>query len=544
MANIIDAFLVTLGLDTSDYKKGVAESEEGQKAIRDSATKTATHMKEQGHNAGEFFTEMIAKAGEFLGIMMTVEGLKSFAEKELEAEDAGVKLARMMDLNVQELQGWQRAVKLEGGSAEDFNSSLRRVTSSLALIAIHGPRAKMALRLFAGLGIQEEALKGKNAIQVFEMLAEKMHGMSGGMALGLGMRLGLSEGTIRLLMKGKEGVAELVEEEKKLGTYTEEDGAKAELFNDSMENVKTQFSMVGQKILVLLMPALQMMANALLAIGAWAKEHPQIIQAGIAGIVAAVIALSVALVPLVIELLPIELITLAIAAAVGLVTAGVVYLAAEWNKWAHGGKSSLAGLFQFLYDIWNLIRGHVMVVIGFVKEIFLAYVQTIKDEFMFFYYLFTGQWSKAGDKFKDVLHDLSKVFLYIVKYLYYNFWTFIYEMKNLWSDAWKSMEAKALETVSRLSKFLTDHPILANIISPVGYQAAKAYEARAQEASAGESVAGGHGAPMSSSAVSHKTVSVGMVEIHTAATDAHGIASTIGPAIYSHALIDHADGGM
>jgi hypothetical protein len=543
MATIIDAFLVTLGLDTSNFKKGVSESEEGQKAVRDSATKTAEHMKEQGRNAGEFFTELITKAGEFLGIMMTAEGLKMFAEKELEAEDAGVKLARMMDLNVETLQGWQRAVKLEGGTAEDFNASLRHVTSSLALIAIHGPRAKMALRIFAGLGIKEEALKGKNAIQVFEMLSEKMKGMSGGTALGLGMRLGLSEGTIRLLMKGKEGVQELVEEEKNLGTYTTDDAEKAERFNESMENVKTQFSMVGQKILVLLMPALQKMANALLAIGAWAKEHPQIIQAGIAGITAAVITLSAAMVPLVIELLPVELITLAIAAAVGLVTAAVVYLAAEWNKWIHGGMSPLAKFFQFFFDVWSKIRDHVMTVINALKGIFMAYIQTLKDEFMFFYYLFTGQWGKAGDKLKDILHDFSNLFVYVFKYLEYNFWVFIYTMVDAWSSAWKTMAEKAVATVNQISKFLTSHPILANIISPVGYQVAKAYELRAQGASAGESILGSNGA--TSSAVSHhKTISVGTVEIHTAATDAHGIAATIGPAIYSQSLVAQADGGF
>ena len=544
MATLIDAFLVSLGLDTTNFKKGVEEAEEGQKQTRESADKTASHMKEKGPEAGEFFKELIAKAGEFLGVMMSVEALKSFAEGELEAEDAGVKLARMMDVNVQELQGWQRAVKLEGGSAEDFNASLRRTTSNLALIAIHGPRAQMALRLFAGLGIHEAELKGKNAIQVFEMLSEKMKGMSGGMALGLGMRLGLSEGTIRLLMKGKEGVAELVEEEKRLGTYTEEEGAKAEEFNDTMENAKIQFAMVGKEVLSSVVPALQGFANILIAIGDWAKKHPAIIKSAIVGITAAVVALSAALVPVVIELLPIELITLAIAAAVGLVAAGVTYLYLEWRKWMDGGKSSLGGFFQFFANIWNNIKGAVMSTLEFLKEIFSQAIQVLKDQFMFFYYIFTGQWGKAVDKFKDLLKDLKTYFTTIFKMLYYEFYLQVYSMQNMWSEAWKAMQDGAVKALLHVVEMVKKLGPLGDFLLPgVSSPALQNALATYGSPSSGEAAPGGFRS-MSSHSTTTKSVSIGTIQVNTQATDATGIAATLGPAIHSHNLVDQADGGI
>ncbi len=544
MASIIDAFLVTLGLDTTNFKKGVDEAEEGQKQTRESADKTAEHLKEKGKNAGEFFTELIAKAGEFLGIMMSVEALKSFAEGELEAEDAGVKLARMMDINVQELQGWQRAVQLEGGSAQDFNASLRQTTSNLALIAIHGPRAQMALRLFAGLGLHEADLKGKNAIQVFEMLSEKMKGMSGGTALGLGMRLGLSEGTIRLLMKGKEGVAELVEEEKRLGTYTEEQAGKAEEFNDTMENVKIQFAMVGKEVIHSLMPALQGFANILIAIGDWAKKHPVVIKAAIAGITAAVMALSVAMAPVVLELLPIELITLAIAAAVGLVAAAVTYLYLEWKKWMDGGKSSLGGFFQFFADVWNGIKGAVMSTLEFLKETFTQAIQVLKDSVMFFYYMWTGQWGKAIDKFKELFKDFKTYFTTLFKMLYYEFYLQVYSMENVWNEAWRGMQEGAvralLHVIEMIKKFGPVGDLLVpGLSSPALQHAFAGYSG----ASAGEATPGGFRS-MSSHSTTTKSVSIGTIYVNTQATDAGGVAAALGPAIKSHDLVDQADGGI
>ncbi|MDP1057286.1 hypothetical protein Q6324_27375, partial [Klebsiella pneumoniae] len=53
-ATVIDALLVTLGLDTSDFRKGQKDVSDDLKKQREDAKKTAKEMAEQGKKAASF----------------------------------------------------------------------------------------------------------------------------------------------------------------------------------------------------------------------------------------------------------------------------------------------------------------------------------------------------------------------------------------------------------------------------------------------------------------------------------------------------------
>jgi hypothetical protein len=137
----------------------------------------------------------------------------------------------------------------------------------------------MALKVFAGMGIGEAALKGKDAIGVMSLLSEKMTGMSEAKAMALGEKLGLDEGTVRLLKEGKEGMAELIAHQKALGVASKEEGEQAEKFERSMLDLKDSASSVGRELMAVVMPALLSVGKALASVAAWAKEHGTVVKA-------------------------------------------------------------------------------------------------------------------------------------------------------------------------------------------------------------------------------------------------------------------------
>jgi len=53
-ASVIDALVITLGLDTSSYDKGQKNVTEGMKKSRESAEATAKFMEQQGKKASSF----------------------------------------------------------------------------------------------------------------------------------------------------------------------------------------------------------------------------------------------------------------------------------------------------------------------------------------------------------------------------------------------------------------------------------------------------------------------------------------------------------
>ena len=67
MATVIDALVVTLGLDSSGFKKGQKETQDGLSKTRKEAEQTAKDMEAYGKRASSFFgsirTELLALVG-------------------------------------------------------------------------------------------------------------------------------------------------------------------------------------------------------------------------------------------------------------------------------------------------------------------------------------------------------------------------------------------------------------------------------------------------------------------------------------------------
>lgn len=396
MATVLDAFLVTLGLDNKEFKKGAEEAEKkyeelvkaakenakaivaaakgksveeiaaakasakeveaaGKKAaakikanLVKEAKETAEKIKEQTEKGKEFFKGMAESAAEFFGIMMAGAAMVEFVKGTMEAEVAAGRLAKTLNVDVEGLEALQGAVKRVGGTSEGLDASLKGLNSRLEMIAIHGPRSKMALQVFAGLGISAVALKGKDAIGVLGLLSEKMAGMSEAKAQGLGERLGLDEGTIRLLTQGKDGMAALVAHQKALGVATKEQGEQSEKFEQSMLDLKDSSSAVGRELLAVVMPALLAVGHALATVAAWAHEHGTVVKAIIVAVGAAFLfvgasALSMgiqAAIAWVMALSPINLII----GAIALVAGGLYLLVTHFKEVGHWGN-------QTAYDI-------------------------------------------------------------------------------------------------------------------------------------------------------------------------------------------------
>ena len=260
--------------------------------IVSTAKETADKVKEQSDRGKEFFKGMTEAAMEFFGIMMAAGAMVEFVKGTMEAEIGAGRLAKTLNVDVEELEAMQGAVKRVGGTTEGLDSSLKGLNSRLEMIAIHGPRSAMALKVFAGLGISEVALKGKNAIATMGLLSEKMTGMSEAKAMALGEKLGLDEGTVRLLKEGKEGMADLIAHQKALGVASKEEGEQSEKMEHAMLDFKDSASTVGRELMSALMPSIIGIAHALAAVSGWMSAHGDTVKMTLLGIGTAMVIMN------------------------------------------------------------------------------------------------------------------------------------------------------------------------------------------------------------------------------------------------------------
>ncbi|HCJ9431389.1 lytic transglycosylase domain-containing protein [Klebsiella variicola] len=123
-ATVIDALLVTLGLDTSQFRKGQQEVSDELKKQREDAKNTAKEMAEQGKKAASFFSSIKTELLALTGVTVTAGGLMSLVKNTTSS---------LMDLSIQSKALGMTARELDGfgKAAESAGSSFERITAAL-----------------------------------------------------------------------------------------------------------------------------------------------------------------------------------------------------------------------------------------------------------------------------------------------------------------------------------------------------------------------------------------------------------------------------
>lgn len=156
-ATVIDALLVTLGLDTSQFRKGQQEVSDDLKKQREDAKNTAKEMAEQGKKAASFFSSIKTELLALTGVTVTAGGLISFVKSTTSGlMDLSIQ-SKVLGLSARELDGWSKSAEAAGSSAEKISASLQGFQG-----AIQGARVgDYSSSIFGGLA-QLNALTGQN----------------------------------------------------------------------------------------------------------------------------------------------------------------------------------------------------------------------------------------------------------------------------------------------------------------------------------------------------------------------------------------------
>lgn len=295
MATIIDALLVTLGLDTSGYKQGAKEAEKAGKQLAESqeaATKKVTEstkkasaeqvaQMKKAEDAARKLADGYAKARteliEMAAGVLTSTGLGTFIAKTVGGMEQLSYASKNLDMSARSLDAWHLAVQKLGGTDTDFDKFAARVKK---FKADYGQsQLDLEDRQFeATLGqqfkVNPESLKAGDVNAVMQQIAKSQQGMSALDSSTNLRRLGLDDSMVRLLQQGADGVQALYNEEYKLSTVTDENAEKAAKAEQTWRQFKNTLSEIGVTLASDLEPGLEQVNKLLDRFGKWASANP------------------------------------------------------------------------------------------------------------------------------------------------------------------------------------------------------------------------------------------------------------------------------
>lgn len=256
MATVIDSLVVKLGLDTKDYQKGAKSVEGDFKRTKQSAAKTGKDIEQAGRQGAEFFNQLRKSALQFFSVLTVGRGLADFTRSVIGTGAQLDRMATRMGESASQLSRWQGAVRQSGGTAEGFLSTVQGLSAQLTQLNLTGDAPMAMLLRTLNVGAADASGKAKPILQLIRDIGDALEGKgwSNQDKFNLLTGAGFDEGTINLLMRGREEREKLLASQKE---YNDADARAARLAEEKWEKAKQNIEGMTKRLIIDLLPALE-----------------------------------------------------------------------------------------------------------------------------------------------------------------------------------------------------------------------------------------------------------------------------------------------
>lgn len=328
MATIIDSLLVKLGLDSSEFDAKKGKVDKGLKDTGAEADKTGGKLKKSGKDGAEGFENVAKSAAKFLALIGGTMAVKRFIENQIEANAALDRFAQNLQQGVNSISAWSNAAEQAGGSAEGLQGTMDMLSKSQTELQLTGQSSLIPFFSALGMSLADTQGKARPVNDLLLDLSDRFSKMDRTTANNMGRMMGIDQGTMQLLLKGRSEVQLMIARQKEYGAVTKQQAEEASRLKRAMVESRQSFEAFGRELLSAATPALEKLFALFSDFGAWIGENQEFVQTfltiiavGLAGVAAAAI--------------PVNLTVVAVLA----LTAAIAALWQDYQTWKRGGDS-------------------------------------------------------------------------------------------------------------------------------------------------------------------------------------------------------------
>ena len=270
MATVIDALLVTLGLDPKPFQKGTADAKKelkglGDEGRRQSIEETKRH-KEREAQAKATVQGITKIKNEVIGMaaaLVSASGIMAFVASITKSDAAVGRLSNNLGMNVKELTAWKGAAEKLGGTGADIEGAFRNINKIVQEYRLTGSSSAFAPLARAGVDLAKFLDSSTTIEQRAMMVADALKKLSPQDAQSFGGMAGFGEDAITVLMKGSKAINEQVEAQRRANVVSKEDTEAAAKRTAAYSRLTDSLEKIGRSITTTLTPAIEWLMDAL-----------------------------------------------------------------------------------------------------------------------------------------------------------------------------------------------------------------------------------------------------------------------------------------
>jgi hypothetical protein len=272
MANIVDALVVTLGMDVAGFITGKNKASDATKKLTAEEAKAAKEIEASNKRAAESFKKVRNEVLALLAIFTAGMGLKDFTEHTIgSAVNLGY-MAKNLQMSTQELSAWQRAAERAGGSAEGITQALQDSQQQIAGFKIG--KVSDQIQAFLRFGGKTSDLQDGNSFLLARAkIIQDLYKVDPARAQLVSQMMGVSGEEFNFIKQGPQAILALVDAQKKNSAITEQQAAQALKLQNAWLDFRDRLQYVGMTILLELMPTFELWLKKLQQMADWVADH-------------------------------------------------------------------------------------------------------------------------------------------------------------------------------------------------------------------------------------------------------------------------------
>ena len=413
MAHIVDAIMVTLGLDTSKYTTQaenaiktdarLEKSLDGVEKKGGSVSKNFEGLANAVKGAAKVFASLAAATG-------IIRFLQNVAEETRQANEEMLKLQASLGLTAEKINGMRGAGAALGGTAEGMTNSMKGLNKGMNDFVVKGDTSLLPFMNALGVSMVDGQGKLRDVDKVMLDLSDSFSKMNSEQAYALGQDMGFDEGTIAALMQGRDAMKEMSDYHAKMYTSSKEELAASRELSKNQAQLSAHWASMKLMIGNAIIPLLVKLTNFAKAFFEFLQDHQKTVKnvfEAMAFVLGAVLiplfgkALFAAL-AFIAPFAPFILVVTAIAAA-------FVLLYDDYKVWAEGGQSLFDwGKFSDLIDgaklsVESLTKGFGELADKVMAEV----IPTLKGYASIIQKLFSGDFAGASAEAKEMFAEFG-----------------------------------------------------------------------------------------------------------------------------------------
>lgn len=267
--SVLEIFQILFESDSAEVDEGAKKAKKSTDDLEDQIKTTNISAKQLGDQFLQTMKNAVAAYAAIASVGALMNGFNAavtYADQLDETSEA-------LGIAVEDLDVWGRATKMAGGTTEGFIGSIKSLSTQMTQLDTVGKSKILPFLKDLGISILDAHGKSRPALELFPELADAFSRMSKQEAIGYGRKLGLDDGVIMLLQKGRREVDALIERQKQLGVLTEEEAATAAAYKDSIDELSFAWRNFAVDLSSDVLPVFTWIIQKFTQFGQWAQEH-------------------------------------------------------------------------------------------------------------------------------------------------------------------------------------------------------------------------------------------------------------------------------